>query len=129
MNDARKLISPVPIPKLILHGQSPNPPEKQTHCSLNPFSSSLMLSNTISKLAIFSFSSSSWSSIPSLRFPSFLEDRHVSPMISVAATRKRKPSARLLAPFSIALYSGFYEPKKMFFFRDWFLFGFMFRVN
>ena len=34
------------------------------------------------------------------------DERHVSPMISAAATLNKKPSARKFAPFSMALGGG-----------------------
>jgi hypothetical protein len=49
---------------------------------------------------------SSWSSTLSRRLDWFRDVRHVSPSIRAAATVKRKPSARVFAPFSMALKKG-----------------------
>ena len=44
--------------------------------------------------------------MPSRRFDSLRDERHVSPRINDAATAKRNPSANILAPFSTALYTN-----------------------
>ena len=64
---------------------------------------SIKLSTRADNSVTFVPSSSNWSSTLSLRLDWFREDRHDSPMMRAAATANRKPSAMVLAPFSIAL--------------------------
>jgi len=71
---------------------------RSSYLSLNPSTRAVSSCNLADK-------SSSWSSTLSRRFDCDRDERHASPTISSAATLNKNPSARALAPFSIALAS------------------------
>lgn len=63
-------------------------------------------SSRVFKPSTLDLSSSNWSSTVSLRLLWLREDRYCSPRMRPAATAKRKPSASVFAPFSMALYGA-----------------------
>jgi len=73
-------------------------------CHRSSYCPPMISTRALSSCNLFD-NSSSWSSTLSRLLDCDRDERHVSPKINIAATEKRNPSARALAPFSMALAS------------------------